>query len=561
MDLPPQIYSTSLQGNPPNHDGSEPEQLEPEIKLTLTIRDRETLDELGQHAAGKPREEAALHALRIGILAMRQARGQMDTEMIRRESERLLTELRGRFEEHSRTMHDRVATSLQEYFHPETGRFQQRVDALVKRDGELEAVLRRQLDGGDSSLARTLLQHVGQESPLFRLLNPEESQGLMSILRQTMDTAMRDQRDRVLREFSLDNKEGALSRLVCEITDSQGQFTEDMQKKLDGVLDEFSLDKEDSALRRLVKNVEEAQRTISNEFSLDNDGSAFSRLHHMLANTTQAIHGNLTLDDDQSPLSRLKKELLEIIKTHQHANHEFQEEVKLALTRMAALREEADRGTRHGLVFEDALCGLLDRHCQKTGDRFERTGNKTGLKQRCKVGDAVITLGEESAAPGARIVIEAKEHARYSLTQAAEEIAEARDNRNAQVGIFVFSKKTAAEGLDPLCRHGQDIFVVWDAEDGWWDTILYAGISLAKALCVRARRASETQTADVQAMTTAMLEIEKQAANLGEIATFCTTITKNSTRIMDRVDKSKASLERQIEVLRSKLEALRQEAS
>ena len=101
-----------------------------------------------------------------------------------------------------------------------------------------------------------------------------------------------------------------------------------MQSKIDDVVKEFSLDEENSALSRLVRNVDLAQRTIVREFSLDNPESAFSRLNTILRDTQSAIHGNLTLDDENAPLARLKRELLQLLKEHSRENTEFREEVK-----------------------------------------------------------------------------------------------------------------------------------------------------------------------------------------------------------------------------------------
>ena len=75
----------------------------------------------------------------------------------------------------------------------------------------------------------------------------------------------------MLREFSLDNKDGALARMIGELTNNHGQLTEALEKKIDAVVDEFSLDKEDSASSRLVRNVDRAQSTITREFSLDDE--------------------------------------------------------------------------------------------------------------------------------------------------------------------------------------------------------------------------------------------------------------------------------------------------
>ena len=179
-------------------------------------------------------------------------------------------------------MHEKLSGSLKEYFDPASGRFHDRVQQLVKQDGELEQVLRRQIGGDDSELCKTLLAHFGQQSPLMKMLSPNESQGLLSSLRQTLEGQLTSQREHVLKEFSLDNKEGALARMIGELTSSHGQLTEALEKKIGVVIDEFSLDKEDSALNRLVRNVDRAQTTITREFSLDNDASALARMRREL---------------------------------------------------------------------------------------------------------------------------------------------------------------------------------------------------------------------------------------------------------------------------------------
>ncbi len=527
------------------------------VSLELTVVDQETVDELRTFPDGPEREAFALNALRIGVLALRQARGRVDADLIQRETARMLSGLQSQLSTHAAQMHDKLAAALKEYFDPQSGRFHERVQQLVKPDGELEQLLYRQVGREDSELAKTLVGHFGQESPLMKLLSPDESQGLLRALGQTLETRLEAQRNHVLREFSLDNKEGALARMVRELTTNHGQLTEVLEKKIDTVVDEFTLDKEDSALSRLVRNVDRAQRTITREFSLDDETSALSRMSDMLKNTQQAIDRNLTLDSETSSLARLRRELFTILEAHSETNKSFQEEVKVALGKMTARREEAELSTRHGLTFEDAVLAALDYHTRQTGDIATRTGLTTGLIRGNKKGDCVVELGPDCAAAGAKVVVEAKEHAGFSLSNARAEIEEARRNRGAQTGLFVFSRRTAPDGIPEVDRVGNDVFIVWDPEDATTNLHLKIGLTLARALCIRVERFSQSQDEDFRAVTKAILEIEKQAGLLGEITTTGETIKKGAEKVLDRVRKTRNSLERQVEVLQSKVDGLK----
>ena len=95
---------------------------------------------------------------------------------------------------------------------------------------------------------------------------------------QSAEATLVQQKETILKEFSLDNGEGALSRLVTELTTKHGEVGAALDKRISEVTGEFSLDNEDSALSRLMQGVERAQRQISSEFDLNEDGSALARM-------------------------------------------------------------------------------------------------------------------------------------------------------------------------------------------------------------------------------------------------------------------------------------------
>ena len=374
-------------------------------------------------------------------------------------------------------MTEQIGGCISQYFDPQGGLFSQRVRGLIgegEEAGELEQIIRRQVDGDGSTLSRMLAAHIGQESPLMRVLNPESKGGVVQALAESTEKHLiRAEAGDPLRVLA-----GQQGRCLVQArgradAKNHGDVGKALEERIGQVAGEFSLDKEDSALSRLVSRVESAQSRISSEFSLDEEGSA---------------------------LARMRRELLDVLERERRSNAEFQREVTSALAAMTARRQEVEKTTQHGLVFEDAVFALLLNR-RGEGETVERTGNTTGLIRLSKRGDFVMTLGPESAAPGARIVIEAKEDQSYSLQRALVESEEARKNRDAGIGLFVFSRRSAPkEVTEPLTRYGDHVLVLWDAEDPTTNAYFTAALSVARALSVRGTgQAGAEASADMEA--------------------------------------------------------------
>lgn len=526
-----------------------------DLHLVLWVKDAEVIHELIRLPDGESRESLALSALRLGVLAIRQASGVIDADVIRHEGERLITEIRSFLTAHSAQFDTSVKEALTRYFDPTKGELACRLERLLEQDGELEEMLLRHLDGDASTLATTLDARIGSSSPLVRLLSPDQAGGVIESLQGAMADALQEQRDLVLRQFSLDDKASALSRLVADITGVNGKLKDDLLKDLSQVRMEFSLDNPDGALARLVGRVELAHRQISNEFSSDNAGSAISRLEKLLQSTNGRIEASLTLDDEQSPLSRLQRELVKVLNEVRKAQVEFQTEVRATLESYKARREEAARSTRHGPDFEAAVNQVLQQEAQRLGDIFEATGHKIG--RQGKVGDEVITLGPDSVAAGERIACEAKEDKSYDLKAALHEIKKVRENRGAQVGIFVFSKSTAPNGMESFARYGDDIVVVWDREDVASDVYLRAAVSVARAMICRACLSREKARGDYEIIDAAINHVGQAAEVLASIMTMAKTVKGNGEKIGDRAQDLKNQLEAQVQLVREQVDRLK----
>jgi hypothetical protein len=477
------------------------------IYVNLAISDPEVIVAAGEYTEGRPRTDFLLTALKIGVLSLRAARGVVDGDAVRKEGEHLMAQLTERLNGWRDRLEQGVTTSLSHYFDPHQGKFVERVERLVKSDGDLASVMKLQVQTAEQSLSKVFEQFIGENSRLIKVLDPSGDNQLVGTLQRTLDGVVQAQNMAILSQFSLDNKDGALTRFLSELVGKHGDLHTALQGNLKDVVAEFSLDRPDSALSRLVQRVETAQKSLTDELSLDNSGSALSRLQTML----QENH-------------RVQVELA----------NKLAENLNVAIGQLQARKQEADRSTRHGLEFEAAVCEQVRVVCAATGDVVQSVGNTTGLIPNKKVGDAVIAVGPDKAAAGAKIVVEAKESGSYDLAATLEEADVARRNRGAGVCIFVHSEKTAQASIPTFQRYGQDIVIRWNVEDPATDVWLKAAIMVANALSIRAATHDKQDAASFQKVDDAVVRIRKQIEGFEVIRTSATTSSNAAGKILER---------------------------
>jgi hypothetical protein len=204
---------------------------------------------------------------------------------------------------------------------------------------------------------------------------------------------------------------------------------------------------------------------------------------------------------------------------------------------------------------------FIEDICQRAGDVPEHVGDRTGEIKHCKVGDCVITLGPDCDADGARIACEMKEDASYDLRRSLDDIQTARANRKADIGLFIHSSRTAPVGLKPLARYGNDVVVIWNAEDDATDPYLSAALMICKALAVRQVATDHELAADLDLLEKATREVERQVGYLDDIKTNSSTIKNGAEKILARVETMRSALIKQIEMLDNQTHLLRELAS
>lgn len=492
-------------GSDESHRNTANERMTGEIlELVLRVSDPEICNTLNSFETLEERDQFALNALRFGCKILREASGSIDRHALRKEGSGIVEKLERVLQDGSRDSMRSLSEEFRRFLDPESGIFQQRLERLISGDGsELNLVLNRHLEKEAQHLQRLLEEHVGAKSELLKKLSPDQKDGLIQQFQEQFRKTLGEQSREILGQFSLDQEDSAINRLIRSISDSNGELKEELS---------------DDVVR------------LQGEFSLDNKESALNHIMNQLAKNEESIARNLTLDRDDSPMARMRKEFLEVLEKANRDSADFRAEVLQHFADQNARREEAARSTHQGWTFEDQVNDFIEGESQNKGDYFEATGSSAGKNGRSKVGDGVITLGPDTRAPGTRIVIEAKKARNYTLKKALDEIEQARENREAQAGIFVFAANAVPRNVKPVDRYGTDVVVVWDPEDEASDAYLIAGITIARSLVIAEVNRSDSEV-DLEGFERIVKEIESQAEGIDKILTKARSVERSGKDI------------------------------
>ena len=180
------------------------------IYLHLPVTDPETVAALVEAIDGRDRQELALTALKIGILSLKAARGTVDGAAIRQEGDRLLGTLEERMVKHRELLDEALGGTLRSYFDPASGAFTERIQRLLRQDGELATVIGGQVESARRTLDELLVKHLGDDSALQTLLSPEDGNEFIAAVRGQVSQALALQSEAIAGEFSLDRADSAL---------------------------------------------------------------------------------------------------------------------------------------------------------------------------------------------------------------------------------------------------------------------------------------------------------------------------------------------------------------
>ena len=272
-------------------------------------------------------------------------------------------------------------------------------------------------------------------------------------------------------------------------------------------------------------------------FDEDRRDSAIGRIRSLLGSYFDGDASRLAqlLDPTRmgSPLHQFRTE---VSKGFEQLNERLTS-IEAAATARAS---ERARSAAKGADFEDLVDDLLVDALRGTDHLVERTSDIIGDILGSKKGDFVITLDPESSRGATlRIVVECKDR-RLSGRAMRDELAEARRNRDAAIGLVVLSAAQAPTGMAPFDVRMGDVYCVIDPTAPELAT-LDAALRLARLLALSTLRQAGTDV-DVDAVRDALVRIGAELdavrglkMKLGAIGTAANTVGAGLEQLRDGI--------------------------
>ncbi len=483
-------------------------------------------------------KELALDAWSIGLRALGNAYSRARESRLEDVGKTLLDDMKAELQRQLATQEKTVTDGLKRFFDPTDGQVSQRLDAFVADEGVLARFLEARVGGDNSMLAKTLADQVGANSELFKKLSPTEKDGVVQILESRLEAVLAESQSALLKALNPLDEEGAIGKLLRTLRKELEDADEDRAAQLNKALAALDANDDSSLISRLMRETQGAKETLLRSLNPDDPESALGTVKRTVEQMLQA-HG------------QTQKELF----AGQEARHkELEILIRETVAKMEARKQADAVSPRGGATFEDSVVGFVEDATRGGTYIVEATGNTTGKRSKCKVGDVVVEFGAESAFKGCRVVVEAKRDASYTLAKALEEMEVAKANRDATIGIFVFASSHAPAGFPGFERYGSTIIVTWDSEDPASDPSLRGAILAALAMATR--RATDADAGDLEALADVEKRISGELKRVARMRKANEKISQHSGEIEHELRTGQRKLELLLDSAKDALRAL-----
>jgi uncharacterized protein YoxC len=441
-------------------------QLGEALNVALVDRRQESIAFFNQFNAFQ-RGQIAAEVWQVGLRALEHAQAGANAARLEDVGKALLEDVQVKLQGYVDSQSQVVETQLRGFLDPRDGRLMVRLDGLLKEGGELARVL-QQHTGPGSKLQTTIMASI---TPLLNRLNPTDQDGVVLMIKRQVEQVLGASQAAVRDALDPAVERSAANRFLTGLREQLKAAGTAQEKQFAQVTAALDANNEQSLLSRLLRETRAAQAQVLAALNPSDEKSLLAPLKK-------------TIEDLLAGYQQQQMAALETQRVRQAA---FEKDILEKVTRLETRKDALRRGVKAGQAFEVQVFDFVNSMFAAGPYDIEFTGNTAPPGSRRKVGDVVLAFNGESRFTGSRVVLEAKHEGGMSQKKALIELADARDNRGAHVGVFVLSSAAAeaSQGFPAFVRCGCDILVQWNPDDPASDAYLHAALLLALALAAR----------------------------------------------------------------------------
>lgn len=455
----------------------------------------------------------------IGVRAIMNAHRNADEARLADVGKSILEDVDRELEAYVVRQQEVMVQMLKRYFDPKDGQVAVRIESFIKDGGELARTMEKYLSPEHGALARTLAKELGENSPLLKKLSPTDNEGIVHVLEGRIRQALEQNQLAVTKALDPLAQDGAVARFLTTLRKDMEKADNDRSKQLTLVTKALDANDEASLLSRLMRETQSARVAFVRAMNPDEPGSPLAVLKTSLT----------------ALLDKHAKSQAEAMIAIEDRQQKLDQYIRDSVARLEERRRGDARSARGGTNFEEVALRFIQRAVQGAPVVADSTGGSIGSRPGCKVGDQVLRFSAESVYVGAALVVEVKHDASYTVSKALAELEVARSNRGAQVGLFVMARSHAPSGFPEMARYGNDILVIWDAEDEGTDPYLHAGVILGLALASRQQR--PVDEGDVKALADVEHRVHQELARHEKMKKLAERIRKDAEDLGDELRK------------------------
>jgi len=328
------------------------------------------------------------------------------------------------------------------------------------------------LGGRDAGILSSIDEKIGMQGELFDSKGREIVSHFESWANRFIDNDLRMSTEKSGKELQelFEGYIGENSGFSSLLNDLPGGVS-------DAIKEAFDPSMPNSSAARLIKEFGESLNA-STELAED-----LSKLFNPNdeASVISSIRRDLNPNVEGSPMAAILARIKENEDKTRDQINSLSESILLLNERLEARERKPDHITS-GIDFEQDVLDALAIIAKERPLELERTGNKVGKVPNSKAGDGVLSYSIGHKSEGRRIAVEVKHDKSFNSEKILAECQRVRENRTAEVCLFVIAREKAPEGMPRLSVEGQDVVAVVDGMDEIQQMLLEGAVSVSETL-------------------------------------------------------------------------------